>query len=879
MMNVANRKCIRRLSIKSLKAAKQRNIIAVIAIALTTIMFTSLFTIIMSIANGFEQSNFRQVGGYEHGGFKYLTEEQFNELKDDKLIKEYSLRRFVGMPEDAPFLKDHVEVSYCDKNAAKWMFCTPEEGRLPAENTNEAAADEKVLSLLGVEPKIGAEFTVTFDVDGEETTETFTLCGWWKHDDVAVASHILIPESRAEEIFAKLDTKGNDGMTGRYNLDVMLKSKAHIEVDLNDILARHGYQSEKPGDNYIGIGVNWGYVSAQLSDNIDASTVAAIAAALLLIIFTGYLIIYNVFNISVSNDIHRYGLLKTIGTTGRQIKRMVYIEAFALSAVGIPFGLVGGWLCGHVLTPIVLKQLSGVGDAVSASPVIFAGAAGFSLVTVFISCMKPAKKASKVSPIEAIRYTEGSGIKKTVRRSKKGASLLRMAAANLGRSKSKTAVTIASMALSAVLLCVIFIFTNGFDMDKYLANHALADYIAADSSYFRYDLSGKALSEEAVGLISSNIDITDGGRTYRMADSVYEYVDEAWYRQSLSSFNDEETIDRAVELEEKQDGLLQKDVMLYGMEKFCLDRVKVFEGDISKLNEGSYIAAVFTADDYGNIYRDSNWAKIGDKVKLRFVDEFEYYNRETGEIYQSADDIPENAAWGRRAKKYRDIEYEVAALVDVPYNMSFRYYHSDEFVLGAESFRKAAGTADIMYYAFDVPDDDENVAEQFMSKLKNETMPELDYESKATYEAEFSSFRSMFVIMGGALSFITGLIGILNFLNAVLTGIFARQHEFAVLQSVGMTGKQLKTMLVYEGLFYALGAALAALVLSTVFSPLIARLLENMFWFFSYKFTVMPILVTIPFFTLLGIILPLITYGFTAKRSIIERLRDPFINA
>ena len=160
-----------------------------------------------------------------------------------------------------------------------------------------------------------------------------------------------------------------------------------------------------------------------------------------------------------------------------------------------------------------------------------------------------------------------------------------------------------------------------------------------------------------------------------------------------------------------------------------------------------------------------------------------------------------------------------------------------------------------------------------MSELTEKTMPELDYESKATYAAEFESFRSMFVIMGSALSFITGLVGILNFLNAVLTGIFARQREFAVLQSVGMTGKQLKKMLVYEGLFYALGAALSALLLSVIFSPLIAELLESIFWFFSYKFTVLPIIITVPLFAVLGVFLPLITYSFAAKRSLIERLR------
>ena len=199
-MRVDNRKCIRRLGRKNLKAEGSRNLIAVLAIALTTMMFTALFTIIMSIAYGVEQSNFRQVGGYSHGGFKYLTQEQFDELKTDERIKEYSLRRFVGMPYEEPFQKTHVEVSYCDANAAKWMDLNPVEGRLPEENTNEAATDTRVLSLLGVEPVTGNEFTLTITVDGTQTTETFTLCGYWDYDEAIIASHVLIPESRADSL-------------------------------------------------------------------------------------------------------------------------------------------------------------------------------------------------------------------------------------------------------------------------------------------------------------------------------------------------------------------------------------------------------------------------------------------------------------------------------------------------------------------------------------------------------------------------------------------------------------------------------------------------------------------------------------------------------
>lgn len=79
---------------------------------------------------------------------------------------------------------------------------------------------------------------------------------------------------------------------------------------MNQILENHGYQSETAGDNYIDTGVNWGYTGARMSDIVDPMTVMAIAGVILLIVFTGYLIIYNVFQISVAGDIRFYGLLK-----------------------------------------------------------------------------------------------------------------------------------------------------------------------------------------------------------------------------------------------------------------------------------------------------------------------------------------------------------------------------------------------------------------------------------------------------------------------------------------------------------------------------------------------------------------------------------------
>ena len=131
MLNVANRRCIRRLSLKTLSSARTRNLVAVLAIALTSLLFTSLFTIALSINDGMQQASFRQAGGFAHGTFKRLEPGQIDELCTDPLIEAWGKRLFVGMPEGGPFAKAHVEVSYCDANEAHWMFCDPVEGRLP----------------------------------------------------------------------------------------------------------------------------------------------------------------------------------------------------------------------------------------------------------------------------------------------------------------------------------------------------------------------------------------------------------------------------------------------------------------------------------------------------------------------------------------------------------------------------------------------------------------------------------------------------------------------------------------------------------------------------------------------------------------------------
>ena len=179
-----------------------------------------------------------------------------------------------------------------------------------------------------------------------------------------------------------------------------------------------------------------------------------------------------------------------------------------------------------------------------------------------------------------------------------------------------------------------------------------------------------------------------------------------------------------------------------------------------------------------------------------------------------------------------------------------------------------------MFYMFDAPDRSaEDGDEAFLKELTSSPASSLMYESKATVRAEFEGFRNMFTLLGGVLCVITGLVGILNFFNSIMTGMMSRRYEFAVLQSIGMTGKQLRSMLIYEGLLYAACAILLSIVLSIIIEPIAGRMLENMFWFYSYRFTLKGIFITAPVFLAAGAVLPVLLYRGISRRSIIERLR------
>lgn len=848
MYKVNNKKIIKKLSVKSFQASRTRNMIAVLAIALTALLFTALFTVGSGVIENFQRQTMRQAGGDGMGVLKYITDEEYENIKDHRLIKEISYNRLLSNSVDnEELLKRHGEFYYMDDTAMKLGFCESTTGRKP-QAENEIIMDTKAMRLLGVEQKIGAPVTLELTVHGKPVVRDFVLSGWWEADPVfnvsiMVASHAYV-DAHQEELYNSY--KDDYDMTGVINSYIMFKNSVGLEEKLHTVITESGYSLEEDSPDFIANNVNWAYLSTNF--DLDAGTVLAVLAALALVIFTGYLIIYNIFQISVLRDIRFYGLLKTIGTTGTQIKRIIRRQALLLSVIGIPIGLVLGYFVGCTLVPVIMDQsyFATSDYKIAMNPLIFIGSTVFALVTVAISTAKPGRIAAKVSPVEAVRYTDYSGgHKRKVRRFGRGARIVNMAAANLGRNRVRTSLVILSMALSLVLFNTIYTISVGFDMDKFLSVFVDTDFLIGHADYFNYQYRGpeNALSESMIEAVKEQPGFLEGGRLYSNVKDVESFTAE---------------IPDGADVDEREVDPFTGGVScaVYGLEDLPLSRLEVLEGEIDeeKLKTGNYILEGIELYDDGSPIWESSHYEIGDKVALQ-------------NYKGNADTRLEN--------ELTSYEFEVMAKVKIKYyTNSCMQGYGWSYYLPAEVYKEMTVDPGLMSYAFNVSGDAEEEMEAFLKNYTENTEPVMNYSSKRVRKAEFDGMRNMLLVVGGALSFIIGTIGVLNFINSMLTSIITRQREFAMLQSIGMTGKQLRQMLILEGVYYAAAAGIVSVVLGVALSLVIVRALAESMWFFTYRFTMIPLLLVIPVLLFIGMLLPVVFLRVVEKRSIVERLRE-----
>ena len=546
-----------------------------------------------------------------------------------------------------------------------------------------------------------------------------------------------------------------------------------------------------------------GQYQASDMSGTDFESVAIIGVFLLVIGFSGYLIIYNIFQISVVNDISYYGLLKTIGVTGRQLKKIIRIQSLILSAVGIPLGLVLGYFVGRMTSPAIFAStiFAPVANSFSVSPWIFVISCVFALATVFISCSRPGRIASRISPVEAFRYSE---VKTDNKNNKRVSGLSGMAMRNLARNKKKTILVFLSMALPVVILSLGISLANSMSFEDYYSS----DYAfkVSNYSYFNYEIptsvSGHVkdfISDADIENINDELDFKTFGSAYTTA------------------------------------GIPGADGDLFsvvtGIDDVLFDKVDVIEGDIAPLFDPDSDSVAFIADSF--IDREVH---VGDKVTVDYG-YTRFKDSRTGEIIEDEDSL------SAVPFKYLDTE---------------KVDNTKEYVIRYLTVFDSPASGDM--------EESDDAIKEYCEEHG------LMYRSAVTERIEFNNYEGAIRKITITLCVVLLIIGILNFINAVLTGILTRSHEFTVLKAIGMTDKQQERVLIAEGIIYVMGSILLGTAVYTILHFPFTAFFADM-GYIDPHFSLVPITAIALVFAVFGILIPYLVYSVVKRKTVVERLR------
>ena len=826
-----NRPVLKLLAKRSLKA--QKNTIAVLAIMLATLLFTSLFTIAISLQTAMQESNMRTTGTSAHAGIKRLSWEEYEKLSSDTGIKDIGYSIIIGNAVGDDFNKTPTELRYGDETYSELTFNTPDTGHLP-EQKNEIATSRIVLDAMGLPDKVGTQMELTFTTDTDTFTDTFTLCGIWDGDAVAYRQTMLLSKKYTEQVAPVIhgETDGTTPPVGTGYIDavMMMPTAWNIEKQALEVTSKYGL------DERVSINDAYGMATVSLSSMLPLVTGIAI------IFIAGYLLIYNVFYISIAQDIRFYGMLKTLGTTARQIRKIVYKKAIKLSLMGIPIGLLLGWPIGRLLLPAIVNMLTDdIRIVTTINPLIFLVAIVFSAITVFISCQKPAILAAKVSPMEALYYIEQTGGKKKQRRSKHISTMM-MAKNNLTRNKKKVMIVTLSFALSIVLLNSVYTYVTSFDFDKFVADFSLTDFTVSDTTvinnYAPYNTAN--VSQDFISQAESLNGLEDIGNIYLWTSKQPLSENDLARLQELSASSG----DIANELENYR-VRQEHGVNVYGLDDFPAEYVQVLDGELNteqwKAGTGVYVTPLRMMGD-GSLCL----YKPGDQISVTQLDG-------TNKVY------------------------DVLAVVSIPSALQtpLQVDMGLDYIFPTNELLENMVSADqpAMKTIFNVDEEHQLATENWLKNYTTNTDTALDYLSKVTLRQTFDGMINMYLLVGGALCAILALIGILNFINSITTSILSRYREIAMLQSVGMTGRQVKQILIYEGIGYSILGLFGSLILSVVASLTVVRMMGVELTYFTWHFTLLPVFLCIIPLILITAIVPLACYNKMAQKTVVERLR------
>lgn len=853
MVKVDNCEILRLVTGRFMKRNRRRNALAITAIVLTALLFTSLFTGAESLILSRRATEVRQFMSSSHAVAQDLTPEEgkraWEALKQDTDVSRFGRGIFLGSGMNPEF-DFSAEVRFADEAMAESYNCLPTAGRLP-EKENEIAVSSLVLDSLGIAHRLGETFSVTWEKDPaakEYQTDTFVLCGYWEGDKAVMSQLLFVSEAYAKEHGGTPDEKAieNGLFNGSFEYAVWYRSLWGLR-EKTERLSREAGLTQK--DRSFEVNPAYDLLAE------DSFSFGSLIVLLCFILLAGYLIIYNVFSLSVRTDLRVYGLLKNIGTTGKQLKKIVRMQALRLSAVGIPIGIAAGYFVGVLLAPSLNAEAAVNAQDVSASvvvvranPAVFAAAAFFTLVTVYLSCLQSFRMAESVSPIEAVRLSEsGGGTGKKGRRvrakSSFSASWFGMAVQNLLRDWKKGLIVMLSLALSMTVVNGIVMLVRGYDFEIYektfLASDFQIDQMTGSLSTTNFEGVGPAAQKileacpysEATGYVYYAPETHAAEK--RLGDVLKRFSEEYG-----TYWNDYENAEWT---RVQNTGRVR--VHLLGISESVFDKLEWKETPCSwsDFSSGKYVVV-----DYSR------------------------YLEEPNSYYLPGD--PFLMEYSSGSEK----EYQVLGEANMPYALDYPY--ADilyiTVMIPDTEFKACTGTDSAMYAAVDAKKGEEKKVQEYLDDTLLREYDMLNVFSVLNMRESFQTYLNKYYTIGGLLTVVLLCIGVMNFLNTTATSILGRKRELTLLEAVGMTKKQMIRMLIAEGVLYFAGAFfIAVLLVCFVSESLLSRTIGQAF-FFKMHLTIWPCVWMSPLFLLIAAVIPYREYRNMSRQSLAERIRD-----
>lgn len=824
-MKVKNRAYIKRLAKNILNANKSRRNILLLAIALTSILFTSLFSVALGLGKSMETQTMKTVGTISHGSFKDICDEDVEILTHDKDIKDFSVREKVGILDDEKVM---AELSYMDKIGFEWSLIEKVKGKFP-EKDNQVFIDIATAKKLGYKGEIGEEIEVPFKIEKpytgeiiEKKSDKFIISGTFQNpiDSNVGVGQIYLSKAYVDKL--SLPENNND-------VEVMLKNSFMIRDKLLKIAERNGYKVvDDPGnlsDKEIRIGVNFAYIFSGDS-SFDFKTFLPFLAFLILVMVAGYLIINNIFKISVNEDIKLLGLLKTIGMTKPQIKKLVHLESLAVALPAIIVGDIVGISIGKVILNKIFannEMLTDVKLSLMVIILIILFSTAFTLLTVFLSVMRPARYAAKVSPIDASRYNETT-IKKKYK--SEDMSLGKLARRQVFSNKFRFISIILSMSLSAVILNSVLTYTGNIDLEKGISDVIVTDYNIASPKYFRYMYSG---SED--GIKDNFIDEIENQKGFKAGGALYYYGYEYSYPD--------------IKIEDHKVAPI-----LLGIDDYLINKQKFIDGvfDKEKWQTGNYVII----GEYGD---KKSAFKAGDKIKINVKNKVK-------EV-QVMGKVEYNFSNGLRY--FTVIKEDINDESSPTLSLEYIYMNPNEY-------KELTRDQSIMSYGFDVEDNEKENFDNLLKTFENE--PDFSYDSRDLQIKSTMEFKSLIEFAGYSLSIVLFLISVLNFINVIATEILRNMVNLSILEAIGMTKKNIKKYLVKKNLIYSLcGLIFSFLIMLLVDKYILMDFMEQTQWT-SYKFVILPLILVNSVNIIIGIIFTGRFYEKHSNNSLVNRIRS-----